>query len=480
MPNPYIVGSPIDNADQFYGRKELLNSILNSSNRTFCIIGLRRVGKTSLLKRLEELFEEQNQKIAIYLSLQGRYNSYKMGHAVLKALAKKKAKHEVIKNFYYNHEEPIDLVQVLEQWKDHCEEHNVNTLLLVDEAEMLLPQQKDGNEYFPVDLENLRRVLVDEGRRIKTVITGSREIKKLRDQITPLTSPFLNGFKMFSLNPLNEEESAKLITQNQTIKIEDQLVQEIVSKCGGHPFFIQINCFDIYDYEKVILSPKSKWDLSDDILNILQDEFKRLSHLEKSLLSNLSFEKYTPFSSLSNKINAKRGELEEILRELSNLGLIKHLEGHGYRLNDIFWEFFLNQQPSKSIFISHHSKDETHLQALKTHFSHSKFIVRDENDIWLGAVVEKSLQEEINRAGLVLVLLSPDFMSHCYWIIEYAQHCNKYIIPIIARPCSLSKEIEALKCWPQNGIALSSQQDLDAALSGLPKAIESILSTLTP
>ncbi|MBU7025454.1 MAG: ATP-binding protein [Theionarchaea archaeon] len=53
MKNPYIARSPVKNTDVFYGRDEIMKRILRDVTRkqmqSHCIIGERRIGKTSLL-----------------------------------------------------------------------------------------------------------------------------------------------------------------------------------------------------------------------------------------------------------------------------------------------------------------------------------------------------------------------------------------------------------------------------------------------
>lgn len=56
MENPYITRSPVKNPDGFYGRKDTMKKILRDIGRkqmqSHCIIGERRIGKTSLLHQI--------------------------------------------------------------------------------------------------------------------------------------------------------------------------------------------------------------------------------------------------------------------------------------------------------------------------------------------------------------------------------------------------------------------------------------------
>jgi chloramphenicol 3-O-phosphotransferase len=61
--NPYIVGSPVE-GDNFYGRQALLDKIWSRPDKIIHLLGMRRVGKTSILKKLTTMGK------AIYLDLQ--------------------------------------------------------------------------------------------------------------------------------------------------------------------------------------------------------------------------------------------------------------------------------------------------------------------------------------------------------------------------------------------------------------------------
>src|SRR6185369_16450274 len=52
--NPYTVGGPV-RGSHFYGRTALIQSILDGNDRAIWVVGNRRIGKTSLLRRMEQL-----------------------------------------------------------------------------------------------------------------------------------------------------------------------------------------------------------------------------------------------------------------------------------------------------------------------------------------------------------------------------------------------------------------------------------------
>ena len=52
MRNPYIVGDPVMGQD-FYGREAIIETICERRDKAVHVMGMRRIGKTSLLRQLE-------------------------------------------------------------------------------------------------------------------------------------------------------------------------------------------------------------------------------------------------------------------------------------------------------------------------------------------------------------------------------------------------------------------------------------------
>ena len=53
-PNPFVVGQWV-RGERFYGRRALIEEVLNGPRNSLWVLGTRRIGKTSLLKQLEHL-----------------------------------------------------------------------------------------------------------------------------------------------------------------------------------------------------------------------------------------------------------------------------------------------------------------------------------------------------------------------------------------------------------------------------------------
>ncbi|MEM8528835.1 MAG: SUMF1/EgtB/PvdO family nonheme iron enzyme [Bacteroidota bacterium] len=101
-----------------------------------------------------------------------------------------------------------------------------------------------------------------------------------------------------------------------------------------------------------------------------------------------------------------------------------------------------------SIFIAYASKDEQYLKELKVHLE----LLKRHNivdEIWFdgkinpGQIWEEEIKTQLDSASIILLLLSPDFLSSDYCENEMAIALKKHeddaqavtVIPIITRPC---------------------------------------------
>ena len=54
MTSPYVVGDPVT-GNKFYGRQAELAELLHGGGRTVHVLGMRRIGKTSLLRQVADM-----------------------------------------------------------------------------------------------------------------------------------------------------------------------------------------------------------------------------------------------------------------------------------------------------------------------------------------------------------------------------------------------------------------------------------------
>gem|GEM_PF-2570430 len=128
-----------------------------------------------------------------------------------------------------------------------------------------------------------------------------------------------------------------------------------------------------------------------------------------------------------------------------------------------------------NVFISYSHKDESIKEELENHFSglRRNGIINDWNDrmIQAGDVWEAEIKDKLQKAEIVIFLVSSDFMASNYInnveiksAMERHNQSLTKIIPIIARPCDFeSLPISNIQALPKNARAITSWDNKDEA-----------------
>ncbi|MCC5643657.1 tetratricopeptide repeat protein [Nostoc sp. CHAB 5824] len=138
---------------------------------------------------------------------------------------------------------------------------------------------------------------------------------------------------------------------------------------------------------------------------------------------------------------------------------------------------------SIEVFISYHQKDEELRQELETHLA----ALRRENIItsWnnrkivAGQEIKGEIDEHLNQAGLILLLISPDFMDSDYhWTVEVTRALEQNatekarVIPVLLRYADWeTPPINELSPLPSNRKPIKSWNDRDEAFLEVVKGI---------
>src|SRR5579862_3836227 len=136
-----------------------------------------------------------------------------------------------------------------------------------------------------------------------------------------------------------------------------------------------------------------------------------------------------------------------------------------------------DQQPIKPIelFYSYSHKDEKLREKLETHLALLKRqgVIADWHDrkITAGQEWSNKIDEHLNTAQIILLLVSADFLAsdYCYDVemkraIERHETGEAYVIPIILRPCDWhSAPFGKLQALPRDAKPIRQWADRDAA-----------------
>lgn len=276
--SPYITGSPIDQPEMFFGRRDVIEKIrrqLSTTHRANVILleGNRRSGKTSILYRLSRN-SDLTGWIPVYCSFQGA-----VGHAERAGLPTReifktitrcifnavlsngiktwlpnqmmpqmkdfmlKAEFVKITNQEIKDENGFDVFQLyLQTVLDAIAPRKL--LLMLDEFDKI----QDGIETgvtSPQIPENIRYIL-HVYPQVTAILTYSKLLRRLREEY--MSTLFGLGYRI-SVGPLSTEDAQLLVTKPSEGRLifADKARDRVVYLCSRQPFLIQKLCNFIFD-----------------------------------------------------------------------------------------------------------------------------------------------------------------------------------------------------------------------------------------
>jgi GAF domain-containing protein/DNA-binding response OmpR family regulator len=238
--NPYILGTPVRNPEHFFGRTEVLESILAGLyNNNYAVVDKRRLGKTSLLFRLEyelkyELSNVKQEILPVYFSLEGvEYTAFYplLINKIRQAFDLNNIEIPQYKDYDY-HNFKDDLYELKKIIKAEFPLRNAIVVLLIDEIDAL-------SLYPEIIQQQLRSILVEE-RLLRVVMAGY----KINFKENSLTSPWYNFLKILKIGHFTDPEARDLITKPVAgyYIYQNEAIDLIVKKGNFKPRNIQYYC----------------------------------------------------------------------------------------------------------------------------------------------------------------------------------------------------------------------------------------------
>jgi len=284
--NPYVVGGWVRGAN-FYGRTKLIGEILDDYDRTIWLGGNRRIGKTSTLRRLEELGNDAG-RVAFYIDLQGAADTATLTEYFLEEDNEERLARLGLTSAGLRGKAPHEVMRRLDR---SGRERNLKVLLLLDEAEALIEiATAEGDQI----LKDLQREM-QRSDALRVVLSATRRLMVL-DVICRSwnTSKFLDGVTPSYLGALTPDETLTLIRQSQAPSaqlIEDGVARAIAAASNGHPFLTQWLCDRLWS-EQGLRAPTPEDLLLDNdadlVTRMFQEDYNYLAASERSILKALA------------------------------------------------------------------------------------------------------------------------------------------------------------------------------------------------
>jgi hypothetical protein len=245
--NPYIAGAPVLEEDLFFGRRELIDRILQTiHNNSMLIYGERRIGKTSiqhqLKKRLRELEDPVYEFYPVYVDLQGTPESHffqTIAEDMFQELDPELDGLAPVKDLSgdYSYRDLVhDIRAVLKTLKKRTTK-KVKLALLIDEVDEM-------NYYDPKINQKLRSLFMKSMAESLVAVVSGVEIKKHWEREG---SPWYNFFEEVEVKPFEPQNARELIERpiSGIFKLDSGVVDRIISLTAGKPYLIQKLCISL-------------------------------------------------------------------------------------------------------------------------------------------------------------------------------------------------------------------------------------------
>ncbi len=254
---------------RFFGRERSLAEIRDAiANGTAAgIFGLRKVGKTSLLKEIERRANEGGD-IAIYIDLlripaditDTKWLYWKLG----RELAKKTAARQGFKAVRWRLGDEFDdyldvpdgypvatafdsdLSRALDLIRKSPLNPRPKIIIMLDEIERLLPNStgKEGFKGF-FDFFSYIRGVAQESSDFVPIVTGANAAIAEAAQFSGKDNPVFNFFREIYLPLLQSGESIQMVQtlgKGMGVRFSPDVAHRVHALTGGHPFFIRQLC----------------------------------------------------------------------------------------------------------------------------------------------------------------------------------------------------------------------------------------------
>jgi len=299
--NPYIPGKPLRTPEMFYGRNELLENIektFSISNRTHILIlhGQRRTGKTSILYQLKIRLKENF--IPVLLDFQGLADPgtdsllFWMANEIRKEFKKRKI--EIAEpNLNQFQKKPTLFFQEFFFSEIQEKINKQKIILMMDEFELIDDKINEGA--IDKNILNYFRNLMQHSSNIEFIFSGTHRLEEMSSNYWSI---LFNIGLYYHISFLKKDEAEKLICDpvRSSLQFDSMAVDKILEMTAGHPYFIQLVCYYLVEYQK---KKKRNYATIEDVNDVLDEVviggtphfqyiWDRLTRIERIILLTLA------------------------------------------------------------------------------------------------------------------------------------------------------------------------------------------------
>ena len=283
---PFVIGQWVCGA-KFYGRSDLLAQLREGPRRWCWIAGLRRIGKTSLLKELDfRASREARPCLSLFWDFQGIDCAEDLALSFCDALLDAEESLERLGIPLGSVEDP-HLPSALEKLRTALERRSAELLLLLDEMDEGVPLEGSRPG---LGAELWQRLAGFEGLRVvaaSSVALADRAAREgsARRLVEPFREPRLLG-------ALDRDDARSLLLQDHLPEpsgpcLGNPGVETLLDACGDHPMLLQMagkRCLELGDAEEAL----RQMEADRSVHHLLAVDFELLSEAERQILRDVA------------------------------------------------------------------------------------------------------------------------------------------------------------------------------------------------
>ncbi len=343
---PYVVGQWV-RAERFYGRGALIQEILEGNRNCLWILGTRRVGKTSILKQLEQLTanEPSPRYVPLFWDFQGSQEAADLHESFRDALLDGSDRLDSF-GISLAEVESDDLFTSLTRLRRELRARDLTLLLLGDEVEELV-NVRDSEPRF---LSRLGRAL-QSAENLRTVFASTIRLWNLAAEETGPSS-FLHGFTPpLLVRGLTDDEARSLVRQSQLPpgsrpKLDETTVEAIRERSNNHPYLLQLlgeRHLEFQDLERAIEEIAA-----DQMVSFFFGaDLAMLTESERRILELVNDSGQATSRSLFLKLALESAAQSGVLQRLEHLGILKRSAEGEYSLANYFFRRWFAARPKE-------------------------------------------------------------------------------------------------------------------------------------
>ena len=237
-----------ETGDPFVGRVDLLNEIYNAisgsrGGKGYIITGLRRIGKSSFLHKVEHLVSSQNAEVKYYNCLSGGHNF----RALLSMFESALNLDEEVLRLKAVNQEPIDDFRA-KRILESLSHRGVPLIMEIDEFSEFYVADEGGGEYHEDQLSRLEdflRGILDAGlcHLVLCVQAFFCNVQRCKNRYASFDGPHTLGYLSYGeLSQLAALSSEATLSGGQYARFDEKAVLWLEDLTGGSPLFAQKTC----------------------------------------------------------------------------------------------------------------------------------------------------------------------------------------------------------------------------------------------